>query len=353
MLLPRGRIVVCSLASICRWFIGVTTHLVKCNHLITSYVAMCSKMKLVSMLSVCICCCTLQLLPLASAFGPSSTEGRRAFLQTASSAVAPIVGSALCQSRPASAATPQLPFGLIEARVTENVLSPPPYGREDADIIYPDWFRGTWNVYSECTSVEAPCGIPLFGGNSTFAKAKQEIGPANALRYRARFVEGSAGTIADRDYNVREIVKQAMGENAVQDVSLATPDKFSCLLAPAGAGQILTVDLLTLARRQENIDAKNFHCAEVVRQVVAPINQNKPQMTPLPSQQPSSKTVLLKEIETASLYTLEDDDKVRCLQRSATFLLPSQQDPLAQQLWQMSRGRPIDVRFYDVTYTRR
>lgn len=324
----------------------------KCDRHISTNVNEMSTMMV--MLSAYICCCALQILPLAAAFGPSNAEGRRAFLQTASSTVAaPLVGGVLFQPSPVGAATSQLPSGLIETRVEENVLSPPPYGREDADIIYPDWFKGTWGVYSECSSVEAPCGIPLFGGNSTFAKAKEEIGEANALRYRARFVEGSAGTIADRDYNVREIVKQAMGENAVQDVSLATPDKFSCLLAPAGAGQILSVDLLTLARRQENIDAKNFHCAEVVRQVVAPINQSKPQMTPLPSQQPSSKTVLLKEIETASLYTLEDDDKVRCLQRSATFLLPSQQDPLAQQLWQMSRGRPIDVRFYDVTYTRR
>jgi len=290
----------------------------------------------------------------ALAFGDSS---RRAFLQaTSSSAATSITGGSMLilTGSPASAgASEELQIGLIEARVSGNVLSPPPYGREDADIIYPDWFRGTWDVYSETTSVEAPCGVPLFGGNSTFAAAKREIGASNALQYRARFIEGSAGTIADREFNVREIVKQAMGENAVQDVSLATPDKFSCLLSPAGAGQVLSVDLLTLDRRQEKIDGKNFHCAEVVRQVVAPINQNKPQMTPLPPQQPSSKTVLLKEIETASLYTLEDENKLRCVQRSATFLLPSQQDPLAQQLWQMSRGRPIDVRFYDVTYTRR
>lgn len=319
---------------------------------------MCSPIKSSLLLSITsIICGTSLLFPLTAAFGGSSSTGesRRAFLHTASSStIVPIVGGALLRPIPASAATSQeLPSGLIEARVSENVLSPPPYGREDADIIYPDWFRGTWNVYSECTSVEAPCGVPLFGGNYTFAKAQKEIGPADALRYRARFVEGKSGIIADRDFNVREIVKQAMGENAVQDVSLATPDKFSCLLSPAGAGQVLSVDLLTLARRQETIDAKKFHCAEVVRQVVAPINQNKPQMTPLPPQQPSSKMVLLKEIETASLYTLEDENKVRCVQRSATFLLPSQQDPLAQQLWQMSRGRPIDVRFYDVTYTRR
>jgi hypothetical protein len=33
--------------------------------------------------------------------------------------------------------------------------------------------------------------------------------------------------------------------------------------------------------------------------------------------------------------------------------LPSQQDPMAMKLWEMSRGRPIDVRFYDVIHTKR
>jgi hypothetical protein len=61
---------------------------------------------------------------------------------------------------------------------------------------------------------------------------------------------------------------------------------------------------------------------------------------------------LLKKIETTSLYTLVGAE-VHCRQRSATFLLPSQQDPMAMKLWEMSRGRPIDVRFYDVIYTKR
>eukprot|EP00562_Extubocellulus_spinifer_P033219 CAMPEP_0178699486 /NCGR_PEP_ID=MMETSP0699-20121125/11099_1 /TAXON_ID=265572 /ORGANISM="Extubocellulus spinifer, Strain CCMP396" /LENGTH=329 /DNA_ID=CAMNT_0020345623 /DNA_START=1992 /DNA_END=2981 /DNA_ORIENTATION=+ len=312
------------------------------------------------------------LVPAARALNiDESCNNRRSFIRhvttTSFGAATCLCGPLLVPSSNANAAEPTAPLptgnpmkdkaselesGLLEARVTENVLSPPPYGLEVPDIVYPTWFDGRWDVYSETTSVEAPCGIPLFGGNSTFASAKKEIGPGSALRYKARFIEGAPGIIADREYNVREIVKQAMGENAVQDVSMATPNKFSCLLAPAGAGQILSVDLLTLARRQEIIDGKNFHCSEVVRQVVAPINQGKPQMTPLPSQQPG-KTVLLKEIETTSLYSLESDNKIRCLQRSATFLLPSQQDPVAYQLWQLSRGRPIDVRFYDVTYTKK
>ena len=73
---------------------------------------------------------------------------------------------------------------------------------------------------------------------------------------------------------------------------------------------------------------------------------------------PSGRSALLKEIETVSLYNAQATNKdgivdtIKCRQRTATFLLPSQDDPIAYQMWQMTRGRPIDVRFYDVTYTR-
>lgn len=94
-----------------------------------------------------------------------------------------------------------------------------------------------------------------------------------------------------------------------------------------------------------------------MRQIVAPANQNKPQAG-MPSAPNKGYTpTLLKEIETVSLYTPGpvkngQVQTIKCRQRTATFLLPSQDDPIAYQMWQMARGRPIDVRFYDVTYTR-
>lgn len=48
--------------------------------------------------------------------------------------------------------------GLLESRVTENVLSPPPFGLEAPDILYPSWFSGIWKVESVGTEVQAPCG---------------------------------------------------------------------------------------------------------------------------------------------------------------------------------------------------
>jgi hypothetical protein len=183
--------------------------------------------------------------------------------------------------------------------------------------------------------------VAFFGGNNTFNKAKNDIG--NVLLYESRFVkDASDRTVADREYNVKSIAKVAMGENSVVNVALSTPNKFSCLLAPKGSPSMLTVDLIVLNRREEQVSTNKFDCSEVVREIASPVDK--------PRQQPA----ILKEIETTSLYTYNPDkDEVHCLQRSAAFLMPSNENVMAMQLWQATRGRAIDVRFYDVTYTRR
>lgn len=170
--------------------------------------------------------------------------------------------------------------------------------------------------------------------------ALNDIG--NVLLYESRFVLDSNGrVIADREYNVRSIAKVAMGENSVVDVATATPNKFSCLLAPKGSPSMLTVDLIVLNRRQETVSANQFDCSEVVREIASPVDR--------PRQAPA----ILKEIETTSLYTyIPEKDEIHCRQRSAAFLLPSNENPIAMRMWQASGGRAIDVRFYDVSYKR-
>ena len=200
------------------------------------------------------------------------------------------------------------------------------------------WFAGTWKVVSECTDVQAPCGIALFGGNRTYEAALADRGASKALSYESRFLAGDA-VIADREFNVKSIAKVAMGENSVVDVSLATPNKFSCLLSLEGAPSLITVDLLVLNRRQEQVDETHFDCSEVVREIVSGVER--------------TSSAMLKEVETTSLYHLQTDGSIQCRQRSATFLLPSQDDPMALQMWQAARGRPIDVRFYNVLYTKK
>ena len=214
------------------------------------------------------------------------------------------------------------------------------------------WLEGSWNVTSVTTDVQAPCGVLLFGGNSTYDNAQKEIG--TALHYPCRFLSIDGNVVADREFNVKSIARVALGTNSVVDVSLSSPNKFSCLLAPSGSPSLLTVDLIVLKRRQETINATTFHCSEVVREIVSPVLGGAAVEA---SQGQSSSSPLLKEIETTSFYTLVSraataTPEVHCRQRSATFVVPSQQNLMAMKLWELSRGRPVDVRFYDVIYTK-
>jgi hypothetical protein len=234
-----------------------------------------------------------------------------------------------------------IPLEIIQnSAIVSNFISPSTFR----------YFNGVWDVLSTTKKIQAPCGVALFGGNNTYARALREVD--TSLTYKARFINTASGVIADREYNVVEIAKAAMGENAVLDVPLSTPNKVSVILTPNGANQILKADLLTLARRSEGINDCEFHCSEVVRQVIGPVKQSSSGVVQPP------RSTLLKEIETASLYTSYrnengDVNEIRCRQRSATFLLPSQEDPMAYKMWEACRGRPIDVRFYDVAYVKR
>ena len=199
--------------------------------------------------------------------------------------------------------------------------------------------------------------IELFtGGKAGYDNAVQtEVKEGNDLEYKARFVtqsggEESSGTYvaADREYNAREIAKAAMGTYSVVDTPVATPNRYSCLLAPpesSGANNLICVDILALARKSETVSAEKFVCSEFVRQIVSPAQRNNPNAPPVPP-------LSVKEIETISIYTKVGKDVIDCRQRTATYLVPSQTDPIAFKKWQLSQGRPVDVRYYDVTYTR-
>jgi hypothetical protein len=254
-------------------------------------------------------------------------------------------------------------------------------------FVHFSWLTGTWKVVSVTTDVQAPCGMAMFGGNATFRMAREEIGPAHALVYESRFLplnndnveDIPTPCIADREYNVKSIAKVALGPNSIVDVSLATPNHFACLVIPPSPKQsttsaststvnspsnLLNVDILVLQRRQEPLDNVHFACSEVVREIITAVNpassssssSSSPSSRQTPEQQAST---VFKEVETISLYTATFDDSgngdistVHCQQRSASFLVPRREDPRSIAMWQATEGKPVDVRCYDVTYTR-
>jgi hypothetical protein len=141
-------------------------------------------------------------------------------------------------------------LSMLEKRLFENTLSPPSYNMESADIFYPSYFIGSWKSSSKTTNIYSPCGFELFpGGQAAYDAAYQkEVIGNDILEYRARFIASDADVVvADREYNAKEIAKAAMGSFSVVDVKEATPNRFSCLLAPvegSGGSLICVVSLL-------------------------------------------------------------------------------------------------------------
>lgn len=245
---------------------------------------------------------------------------------------------------------------ILEARLQENSIAPPTYGMEssDTDIFYPQYFLGSWKATSSTIDIQAPCGFQLFaGGKAAFDSAIQkEVIEKDVLQYKARFITqsraddvSSSYIAADREFNAKEIAKAAMGGYSVLDVPIATPNRFSCVLGPPDGSNLICVDIITIARKSEPLSDNKFACSEVVRQIVSPARRNNPNAPPSPP-------LSVKEIETISVYTKLDNDKIQCRQRTATYLVPSQTDPIAFKKWQLSEGKSVDLRCYDVIYSR-
>jgi hypothetical protein len=288
----------------------------------------------------------------------------------------------------------------LSRRVMDRTnFSPPSYGLEGNDIFYPSWFIGTWEVVSTCTHILAPCGLLLFAKDNvprlmqsiplnatnenvsmadiyaqmnkvseTYFQAtiQSQIGPLHALHYISRFVPHTSASretvqsrdyvgIADREYNVRSLAQAAMGDNAIANIDFAGPNRFESvlLLAPKNnsstlqESSLVRVELFTLRRRQESVSENEFHCSEYVRQIVTPINGNSKDRS-------STSPLVVNEIETTSLYRFDPLSVIiYCTQRSATYLVPSRTNVYQMQLYTASQGRPIDVRYYDVTFSPR
>ena len=242
------------------------------------------------------------------------------------------------------------PCPSLEARSAENIATFPDYGMDGSDIFYPPWFLGSYKAVSTTKQVFAPCGTDLFtGGKAAYDNViETEVQKGDALEYRARFIEQLADgdtsyVAADREYNGREIAKAALGGYSMVDVPVATPNQFSCTLGGNEQSSFVNVDITTLKRKAEVIDERKFACSELVRQIVSQpgsrTNPNAP-LAPLSA----------KDIETISIYEKVSDGRIECSQRTATYLVPSQSDPMAFKKWQMSQGRAVDVRYYDVAY---
>jgi hypothetical protein len=266
--------------------------------------------------------------------------------RAAASLLSPAAASLLLPS--AASAQPPAPSSPLRARLRARLLADPselllqPATLREPDLFFPPSFAGAWAVTSTLSAVSAPCGVPLFGGNATYERAREELGnPAkSALRYRTRFLRVSdERCVPDREFNLKSIAEASMGAVAVMDL-VSSPNRVSASLLPKGAGgQTFNVEILMTGREQEAAGGELL-TMELGRNIV--------------SSSGSGGRISLKEIETlTSFEVLEGGDRIRSKQRTMTYLVPAQEPGSVEfRMWRATRGRPVDVRDYDVSYVR-
>ena len=250
-------------------------------------------------------------------------------------------------------------------RAPASLVLRPEYGIESADVLYPEWALGRWAARSTLRSVLAPAGDELFspGRNGTEALRRARLEAGTALEYPVKWIQPGGRVVVDREYNVASISRATMGPEAVQDARADGPDHLTMVLRPAGApsGSLFSADLRVVGRRTDPYPLAErpnfFACAETTRQTVTTVAGER--AAPGPPRAP-----LIKEIETICTYELDSRDSrvMRGQQRTASFLVPdagytgdpSLAELAASRLARAPNGRimAVDVRVYDVTYTR-
>ncbi|CAN8070771.1 unnamed protein product [Agarophyton chilense] len=237
------------------------------------------------------------------------------------------------------------------------------------DLHYPEFFAGKWKSISTLLSVACPAGYKLFGRTGAFEEAKKGIG--EKLQYESRFVRSSGYVIADRAFNVTAIARATLGPKSVLQCNTLgnNVNRLAITLRPdESEGSVYDVELKTIARHQQrdkipiNIDAafrireqsgwekvearddhefregekEGLYTTEVVRQDVR-LSTDDLRIQPL-----------IKHVETSAIYgwDRDRDDCFWAWQKTSTYLTKS------NLTYVDARGRPVDVRWYKLFYTR-
>jgi hypothetical protein len=259
----------------------------------------------------------------------------------------------------ACAASAEEPFKFLMGRALGSDAMRYSPGVLSADVEYPKWFAGEWNVESTTASVNAPLGINAFGGASAWEAAQKDIG--NTLKYKSKFF-GEGAVIADRLFNVKAIASVAMGKGAVLGIEgdrsiPKTNDReyynglaarmYVAITPDRSQGDIFDCSLVTSDRCFAAESAGGFVAVEKVIQTIS-------RRMDLLASQPTAPRI--KEIETISLYKpTSSEDSIEAVQRTATFLSPTEQSARYRQLVAENprvATTAVDIRTYNLRYSR-
>ncbi|KAI0567599.1 hypothetical protein FGB62_1g315 [Gracilaria domingensis] len=232
------------------------------------------------------------------------------------------------------------------------------------DLYYPDFFAGTWKTSSTLLSVACPAGYKLFGRTGSFEEAKKIVRTC-FVGHTCRALEKACST------RVGLCARATLGPYSVLHCEALgnTANRLAVSSRPDGTdGSVYQVDLRTIARHEQmdklpmqvesafrvgedsvwkNAESRaddwleeepkdGLYTSEVVRQDVR-LDTDDMRVQPL-----------IKHVETSAIFTWDDerDDFFSAWQKTSTFLTRT------NLMYVDARGRPVDVRWYKVEYSR-
>ncbi|WP_199320327.1 DUF6816 family protein [Leptolyngbya sp. FACHB-261] len=131
--------------------------------------------------------------------------------------------------------------------------------RAQGDLIYPDWFQGTWQVSTKLVDLVAPLApeitTPGFEGNRSLLN--------QPVHFQARFNGKPGRIVADRTFNGRNLAKAYLG-NAVQNVKADPADPNRQVTLLRGNRQLVSI---VTQRATETPSPERYITSEVFEQV--------------------------------------------------------------------------------------
>lgn len=193
------------------------------------------------------------------------------------------------------------------------------------DLVYPDWFSGTWEATSTLREMQAPLApdlmTPGFEGNRQYLDQPVTF----AVKFGA--TSNNNAVVADRAFNGKNIAQAYLGAATVRSVKVdpKNPNRQITLLSP-GQQLISTVT----GRKSEILNRDRFIATEVTRQVFR-----------------QSSQIYINTVEITTAYQRLDPQTITATQFAAIYFAP--EDPN----YFPALGHPVALYRYDLDLVKR
>lgn len=211
--------------------------------------------------------------------------------------------------------------------------------KPNQELIFPDWFEGTWNVTSTLKEQIAPLSpqfkTPNFDSNEVYIDKNIDFLvkfiPSILTPKNNNFVPSIINTnkviIPDRAFNGLSIAQAYLGNENVKQVII---NKFNSTEQKTIFKQNNELISTVIGRQQETVSANNFITSEITRQFFRRPNN-----------------VYLNLVETTTKYHLINKNNITGKQITAIYLSPEDPD------YFLAIDQPVALYYYTLNLTKK